>query len=56
MAEDHWIAGYLYHDRQDSRLLVPWRGGRGHVLAPVGFVIWRVYVSPGAATPEEAAP
>lgn len=43
MADEHWVAGYLYFNPQDDRLIVPWRRGRNrHVFncgKPLGFAI-----------------
>ncbi len=42
MADEHWIAGYLYFNPHDERLIVPWRRGRGYVFncgKPLGMTV-----------------
>jgi hypothetical protein len=48
MAEEHWVAGYLYFNPQDKRLIVPWRRGRRSYVfncgKPLGFAITAVSI------------
>lgn len=43
MADEHWVAGYLYFNPRDNRLIVPWRRGRRSYVfncgKPLGFVV-----------------
>lgn len=48
MADEHWIAGYLYFNPRDDRLIVPWRrGGRSYVFncgKPLGFTVTAISI------------